>query len=183
MSEAAEAAKQEVIEEVSEPVEAANQEVTDQEGEPSTVEDKLKSEMGILNEVDLFLPDRPTDVQLIASAPLPFTDIPIAISSFFNISQASTESSSPQPPISLEIDGVVYYLEADEYIEEVTQIEEGVVIRSVKATELNGRTIAYSEIESSATDGIPSQFWRQLSSISRDVTPEIASSRPSPSVQ
>lgn len=58
VSEAAEAAKQEVIEEVSEPVEAANQEVTDQEGEPSTVEDKLKSEMGILNEVDLFLPDR-----------------------------------------------------------------------------------------------------------------------------
>lgn len=40
----------------------------------------------------------------------------------------------------------MYHLEGDEYIEEVTQIEEGVVIRSVKATELNGRTIAYSEV-------------------------------------
>ncbi|OWZ56841.1 hypothetical protein C368_01553 [Cryptococcus neoformans 125.91] len=180
---AMESVEQEEVKEVSEPVDAAKQEVVDQGGELSTVEDKLKSEMGILKEVDLFLPDRPTDVQLIANAPVPFASIPTAIISFFNTSQASTESSSPQPPISLEIDGVVYHLEGDEYIEEVTQIEEGIVIRSVKATELNGRTIAYSEIESSAMEGIPSQFWRQLSSISRDITPEIASSRPSPSVQ
>lgn len=40
----------------------------------------------------------------------------------------------------------MYHLEADEYIEEITQIEEGIVIKSVKTTELNGRTIAYSEV-------------------------------------
>lgn len=50
--------EQEEVKEVSEPVEAAKQEVVDQGGELSTVEDKLKSEMGILKEVDLFLPDR-----------------------------------------------------------------------------------------------------------------------------
>lgn len=88
---------------------------------------------------------RPTDVQLIANAPVPLTNIPTTITSFFNASQASTESSA-QPPVSLEIEGEVYHLEADEYIEEITQIEEGIVIKSVKATELNGSTIAYSEV-------------------------------------
>lgn len=55
---AMESVEQEEVKEVSEPVEAAKQEVVDQGGELSTVEDKLKSEMGILKEVDLFLPDR-----------------------------------------------------------------------------------------------------------------------------
>ncbi|KIR76927.1 hypothetical protein I305_06242 [Cryptococcus gattii E566] len=176
---------QEVVEKVSEPVEAVEaekQEVVEEASESSTIEDRLKGEMGTLKEVDLFLSDRPTDVQLIASAPVPLTNIPTIITSFFNASQASTESSA-QPPVSLEIEGEVYHLEADEYIEEITQIEEGIVIKSVKATELNGRTIAYSEIESSAMEEIPSQFWRQLSNISRDITPEIASSRSFPSVQ
>lgn len=55
---AMESVEQEEVKEVSEPVDAAKQEVVDQGGELSTVEDKLKSEMGILKEVDLFLPDR-----------------------------------------------------------------------------------------------------------------------------
>lgn len=55
---AMESVEQEEVKEVSEPVEAAKQEVVDQGDELSTVEDKLKSEMGILKEVDLFLPDR-----------------------------------------------------------------------------------------------------------------------------
>lgn len=55
---AMESVEQEEVKEVSEPVEAAKEEVVDQGGELSTVEDKLKSEMGILKEVDLFLPDR-----------------------------------------------------------------------------------------------------------------------------
>lgn len=52
---------QEVVEEVSEPVEAVEaekQEVADQESESSTIEDRLKGEMGTLKEVDLFLSDR-----------------------------------------------------------------------------------------------------------------------------
>lgn len=52
---------QEVVDEVSEPleaVEAEKQEVADQESESSTIEDRLKGEMGTLKEVDLFLSDR-----------------------------------------------------------------------------------------------------------------------------
>lgn len=52
---------QEVVDEVSEPVEAVEaekQEVADQESESSTIEDRLKGEMGTLKEVDLFLSDR-----------------------------------------------------------------------------------------------------------------------------
>lgn len=55
------AADQEVVEEVSEPVEAVEaekQEVADQESESSTIEDRLKGEIGTLKEVDLFLSDR-----------------------------------------------------------------------------------------------------------------------------
>lgn len=55
------AADQEVVEEVSEPVEAVEaekQEVADPESESSTIEDRLKGEMGTLEEVDLFLSDR-----------------------------------------------------------------------------------------------------------------------------
>lgn len=52
---------QEVVEKVSEPVEAVEaekQEVVEEASESSTIEDRLKGEMGTLKEVDLFLSDR-----------------------------------------------------------------------------------------------------------------------------
>ncbi|WVN85215.1 uncharacterized protein L203_100360 [Cryptococcus depauperatus CBS 7841] len=136
---------------------------------------ELTSEIGTVKEADFFLPDRPTDFRIISTSFQSLPGPPPEVKAFFEAYINSDLKSSLPPPAAITIDGEKLLLELDEYVEEFNKEREDVVVRSVKVQELKGKTLQYSEIECLVDNGIPSGFWRELASVTRDIVPRTES--------
>ncbi|KAK8869897.1 hypothetical protein IAR55_000465 [Kwoniella newhampshirensis] len=138
----------------------------------------IKAEIGAITEINIFLPDRPIDIQIISESTRPVSDdqTPEQIGAVFQEYVAGAQFT--RPPSSVTIQGETYDIESDEELEIVTESEEEVLKRCVKVKEqgFNGRPVTYSEIETSIEGGsvVSSSFWAQLASITRDIGPDAA---------
>ncbi|WWD15828.1 hypothetical protein CI109_100252 [Kwoniella shandongensis] len=140
----------------------------------------IQAEAGHITEIDLFFPDRPTDLRLIATSTSPIAEdqIPEQVRAVFQF-YADGSPQSARPPMSVTIHGKKYDIELDEEHEIVEEREEGVVRRCVKVIEqgLNGRPVTYTELDTVNEDEsstISPAFWTELASITRDVGPDAA---------
>ncbi|WVF72318.1 hypothetical protein IAT40_007131 [Kwoniella sp. CBS 6097] len=151
----------------------------------------LFAERGILREIDLHIPDRPSDARFtaITSSPLGTGSIPESMTTLFRSylghDQDGTASSS-SAPAQIELEGVQYELELDEYLEvneeNAALTTSGLVKRMIKSVDqsLGGhaKPIVYNEIEytpdskGSSSTLIPEEFFDELAMITRDIGPD-----------
>ncbi|OCF39873.1 hypothetical protein I317_06310 [Kwoniella heveanensis CBS 569] len=166
----------------------------DGKSDGNSVEAKLEivAERGVLRELDLHIPDRPTDARFTAtfSESLSPDSIPEGIAALFRshlaLDQANTPPlSSSSAPAHLEFEDVMYELELDEYLEVNEDVGDGAtavtkrMVRSIdQGLSASARPVVYNEIEfSTMADAdpehrLPDEFYEELAMVTRDIGPD-----------
>ncbi|WVR05074.1 hypothetical protein IAU60_002086 [Kwoniella sp. DSM 27419] len=138
----------------------------------------IEAERGTLKELDMFIPARPCDARLTSytTSVMSAEQVPEEIKAVF---QAHVSRQAIHAPSYLEIDGERFELELDESAEITEEVTGGVTKRTVRSIDegLEGhiRPMIYTEIEwaePNVQSEAPTQFWKELSMISRDIGPD-----------
>ncbi|WVQ98612.1 hypothetical protein IAU59_005742 [Kwoniella sp. CBS 9459] len=160
-------------------------EVAEEEESTGVVEQsklEIVAERGVIRELDLHIPDRPTDARFtsISSNPLAADAIPENITHLFRSYLGRSDATiSAFTPAYVELEGTRYELELDEYLEVNEDVGPEVVRRMVRAVDQglggHGKPVVYNEIELSPTaseGSIPDEFFRELAMVTRDIGPD-----------